>query len=122
MLTEFNWAENEETNNKSFANIRKVFIETKMRSFLTEYRNAAVYANKDYHKFGHRESDKCDFCEEPEQDFKHLFIDCTVTRELYDRIDRLIGIIPREGKERWLGVNDEATDYIYITMYGVGNL
>ena len=37
-----------------------------------------------------------------------------IVRELYDRIDRLLNIIPRSEADRWIGVQDEAWDYIYV--------
>ena len=48
---------------------------------------AISYTNKSYYRFGHKESPKCTFCEEPKQDFIHLFITCPAVIKFREELE-----------------------------------
>ena len=78
------------------------------------------FTNKDYHRFGHKDSSSCHYCEEEEQDFKHLFEDCDEVNELRDRLAINWDIKP--SKKEWLfGINnsgkyEKAVSFIAIEL------
>jgi len=56
--------------------IKRHAIAMRQRSFAYRQLVMGLYTNKDYFVFGYKESPKCTFCNEPRQDFEHLFLAC----------------------------------------------
>ena len=56
--------------------MKKHSISTWKRVFLFELFNTGVYTNTRYSKIGVKESPACQYCNEPYQDFQHLFLEC----------------------------------------------
>jgi exonuclease III len=59
-----------------FKKINKWSISTKHRSFSWRLFNGVIFTNKDFARFGFKESTKCSFCDENSQDREHLLLTC----------------------------------------------
>ena len=71
---------------QSGANIKRLAIDTKMRSFIFQLQNGILYANKDYHRFGYRDDSKCTWCEEPRQNLRHMMTGCVAAQTFWGRL------------------------------------
>ena len=93
-------------------NIRMTTIDTKTRSFIVQYLAGLTYANKDYHRFGHRESPKCSFCDEQRQTRDHLFRKCEKVNEFWETVEQEVTREVINERHRLLGSGDVGLDYI----------
>jgi hypothetical protein len=59
-----------------YKKINKWSISTKHRSFSWRIYNGIVFTNKDFARFGFKESAKCSFCQETSQNREHLLLKC----------------------------------------------
>ena len=73
-------------------NVKKFSPSTKFRSFAFLYLNGLNYCNIHLHKFGHRDSPKCNCCECDTQDFNHLFIKCKVVQAFTKHLNKSFDI------------------------------
>jgi len=64
--------------------------DTKTRSFFLRFLLGLTYANKHLQIFGYKTTSKCDFCDHPEQDRKHLFEECRHVKEIKATLRRKI--------------------------------
>jgi hypothetical protein len=98
--------------------MKRVTPDTKMRSFILQFSLGLCYTNKDYHRFGFRESAKCAFCDEPRQNFKHLFFECNAVKELWDAVESR-NIIPERATldNKIFGTLDIPTNYIIFHLH-----
>jgi len=60
----------------AYKRVKQHAISMRQRSFAYRLLVMGLYTNKDYFRFGYKPSPKCTFCNEPRQDFEHLFLAC----------------------------------------------
>jgi len=60
----------------AYKRIKQHAISIRQRSFAYRQLVMGLYTNKDYFRFDYKQSPKCTFCNEPRQDFEHLFLAC----------------------------------------------
>ena len=76
----------EEDLSLAFRRIKKDHRDGVMRDFQLILLSGAVYTNKAYKRMKKKESAKCTFCNEEQQDFTHLFISCNGVNKLRTEI------------------------------------
>ena len=92
---------------EQFGKIKKDTINSKSQSFTLQLMLGLTYTNKDYFRFGYKDSPQCKFCGEEVQSFSHLFIHCNATKAIWKRT--LVEI---------LGDNKFPSEYEMIMGYG----
>ena len=65
---------------------------TRSKAKLFEIWTGIAYTNKAYKRFGHKEDAKCSFCPEPQQGFKHLFIECEEVKRFQNQLGTKWGV------------------------------
>ncbi len=81
-------------------------IAARSRSFMYRFNNGLTYNNKDFNRFGYKETDECSFCKEEKQSSKHLFVECKETRKYWEKLNNSIKGKPINEREIFLGNND----------------
>lgn len=97
--------------------ITRSFIDTKTRSFALKYLAGITYANKDYHRFGFRDTAKCSFCDEDTQNKKHLFLECTQVKEFWDELAQSMWRTSFSDQEKTLGNGQNDFIIFFTTQY-----
>ncbi len=82
-------------------------ISSRSRSFMYRFSNGLTYNNKDFKRFGYKESDECSFCKEGAQTNKHLFWECQETRKLWEELNKKLEEKTIGEREVFLGDNEE---------------
>ena len=84
-------------NQEDFENIYKlpflVTIDSKTRAFQFKINHNIYYTNKKLYQIKYKESPKCSFCKEHDETLKHLFIDCTFVKPLWNSLQCLLKYI-----------------------------
>ena len=70
----------------AFKNLRKDNPCTHRQDIQFRILSGIAYYNKAYHRLGHKNSAKCTFCPEKEQDFIHLYIKCPEVKRFRSRL------------------------------------
>ncbi len=81
-------------------------IASKNRSFMYRFNNGLTYNNKDFFRFGYKESDACSFCKEPKQTSRHLFWECKEIKSFWGKINLRLKKGTITEREIFLGEND----------------
>ncbi len=107
-------------------------IASKNRSFMYRFNNGLTYNNKDFYRFGYKETDECSFCGESSQTSRHLFWECKETRKFWKEISKRLRKGTITEREVFLGENENenkqeewaknniialANQYIYKSNY-----
>jgi zinc-binding in reverse transcriptase len=71
-------------------------ISTKHRSFSWRLYNGVIFTNKDYARFGFKESAKCSFCDELTQTREHLLLECLSIRKFRQDICAKFNILQKQ--------------------------
>ena len=66
---------------------RKVSLDCNVRSFQYKVSNNALYLNKKLFIFEKSPSSLCSFCKQADEIILHLFYQCNITKELWNRLD-----------------------------------
>ena len=66
---------------------RKVSLDCNVRSFQYKVLNNVLYLNKKLFIFGKSSSSLCSFCKNADETISHLFYECNITKELWNRLD-----------------------------------
>ncbi len=82
-------------------------IASRNRSFVFRFNNGLTYNNKDFHRFGYRESDECTFCREPSQTNYHLFWECHKSNNFWGHLNLRLKKGTISEREVFLGDNEE---------------
>ena len=67
---------------------QKVSTFSKVQAFQWRSTHGKLYANKNFHAMGIKESPRCMFCEEESQSLTHLFLECSFIKKLYACFER----------------------------------
>ena len=79
--------------------------------------NRLLYYNKDFHRFGFKESPKCSFCDEPNQSLEHLLATCQKVIEFREKIEQKIlkqQVGQAGGIEHLLGPEEKTQSFIIL--------
>ena len=95
--------------------VKKHSIATRKREFLYKMICMGPYTNTDYHRFKIKSSSKCQYCEEPKQDFKHLFQECELIKDLRERMAIRWDIKPSD-KEWIIGMKNDTAEEKAVTF------
>jgi len=96
-------------------------ISTKKREFVFKFINGITGTNNKFAMVGHKESAKCTYCEEENQDFVHLFLECREVQKFRDAVNsRILRGINTTEKE-WLygpafAESTQEKAEMYVTM------
>ena len=71
------------------------------------FNNGITYNNKDFRRFGYKETDECSFCKEGAQTNKHLFWECKETKRIWKGINSRMKEKAIKEREVFLGDNEE---------------
>ena len=71
------------------------------------FSNGITYNNKDFKRFGYKETDECSFCKEEAQTSKHLFWECPESRKLWEGINNNLKEKGIGEREVFLGENED---------------
>ena len=77
---ELNWKE-------IYIHPQKVSLDCNVRSFQYKVLNNVRYLNKRLFIFGKSPSSLCSFCKQANETILHLFYECNITKELWNRLD-----------------------------------
>ena len=81
-------------NHDDFQNIYKlpflVTIDSKTRAFQFKINHNIYYTNKKLNQIKYKESPLCSFCNDHDETLKHLFIDCTFVKPLWNSLQSLL--------------------------------
>jgi hypothetical protein len=85
----------------------KISNYSKQQAFGWRSTHGKLYGNKDFFRFGVKQSGKCGYCDNPRQSAEHLFTECTYLQRLFacfeckfklneklSELEKLIGIDP----------------------------
>ena len=96
---------------KAIKNIKTHSICTNKRSKYFRMYAGITYTNKAYYRFGHKSSAKCTYCEEPKQDFIHLFIDCPEIKKFKNELLEIWNVNIND-KEWFFGSDEECLSFL----------
>ena len=94
-------------------------IYSRRRSFLYIFYNVKSYTNSSYHRFNVKDSPGCKYCNEPYQNFEHLFFECEEVKRLKQKMSLDWNLnLPDNDRARVLGLgnNDEEMDKVCTFM------
>ena len=74
---------------KSFLNLRGLTKVTKLRDFQYRLLLGKIILNVDLFDWNISPTDQCSFCEEEEENIKHLFIDCKYVKPLWGYVENI---------------------------------
>ena len=66
---------------------QKVSVDCNVRSFQYKVLNNVLYLNKKLFIFGKTRSSLCSFCKQADETILHLFYECNISKELWNRLD-----------------------------------
>ena len=72
----------------AFSKIKQDHVSGLKREFQFKLLSGRVFTNKAYAKMGRKTSAKCTFCQEPKQNFSHLYITCEGVTKFRNTISR----------------------------------
>jgi exonuclease III len=102
-------------------NDEKLFLDTRTKDFVFRLHSGVLYANKDLHRFGIRETTTCQHCGEAVQTMAHLFQTCAPIQTLVRNLATSLGL----ETSTWKDVDDNERHYllkIYHIIYSENNL
>ena len=70
----------------SICNLRLQFTTVRLKVFHWKFINRAIYTNAKLHKFGKRGSSLCTFCQQEQETFSHIFWDCSLVKNLWEKV------------------------------------
>ena len=70
----------------SICNLRLQFTTVCLKVFHWKFINRAIYTNAKLHKFGKRGSSLCTFCQQEQETFSHVFWDCSLVKNLWEKV------------------------------------
>ena len=65
-------------------------IDSKTRAFQFKINHNIYYTNKKLYQIEYKESPKCSFCNEHDETLKHLFVDCSFVKPLWNSLQCLL--------------------------------
>ena len=101
---------------EAWKRIPKTSIGTYARSYHFRIINGLLYGNKDYHRFGHRDSTRCGWCLCDRQDSYHTLWDCAATKAFRKR---LVSHKPQwnfSKKQAFLGTTNPSETYVALCI------
>ena len=101
---------------EAWSRIPKVSIGTYARSYHLRVLNGLLYGNKDYHRFGHRTSARCERCLFDRQDSYHTLWDCPATKAFRRRLTSLKPEWNFSKKQALLGTTNLSEAYISLCI------
>ena len=124
-ITEAKWEDWE----RSFKSITQHSLSTRSRAKLFRMYAGITYTNKAYHRFGHKASAKCTYCQEEKQDFAHLFLECSGVEGFREELQREWQQVLTK-KDWFFGTNSddlsylnrESNNYLQVTNWKGKNL
>ena len=106
----------EEEMAEAWQKIPKVSIGTYARSYHFRIANGLLYGNKDYHRFGHKDSARCGWCLLDRQDSFHTLWDCPATKAFRRRLAGLKLNWNFSKKQALLGTSILSETYIALCI------
>ena len=101
---------------EAWSRIPKVSIGTYARSYHFRVTNGLLYGNKDYHRFGHRTSARCERCLFDRQDSYHTLWECPATKAFRRRLALLKLEWNFSKKQAFLGTSNLSETYISLCI------
>ena len=91
-------------------------IATAQRSFVFRITNGLTYANRDFKRFGVKDSDCCSFCDEPNQTTRHLFLECEEVKAFRDIVEASMFRTVLTNAHRLFGNGEATDDYLLFEL------
>ena len=86
----------------------KIFTHSKYRAFMWKSSHGKLYGNKDFVRFGLKDDEKCELCNEPRQTFVHLMTECSKTQCLFANLEVHLKLEDKwTDKEKLIGMDPE---------------
>ena len=79
-------------------------IGTKGKEAAFRFFNTGMYTNKDYSKFGHKDSPACQYCDCEVQTFEHLFYECQGVINFRKKLSEKWQCSQKDDQKAWINI------------------
>ena len=93
-------------------------IYSRRRSFLYIFYVVKSYTNSSYHRFKVKDSPECKYCNEPYQNFMHLFFECEEVKKLREKMNQEWNLsLPDTEKAKVLALGSEFEELDRVCIF-----